>query len=187
MNKTMVISNFPACGKTWLTENAGSLDVALDISVKELDSSRYNKSNPEWVLHYAEDVEAEIGKYDFIVVSMQDEFLEALNNRGIPFVTVGPNNAEWLDEKKRRLIKQQWFGRFLLRNNSHIKDFNSWLIKLQMHYDDWTSVDGLTKHNPVSFFLLNQDQYLSDIIADLYYKKEHYEEYDASKRGEGNA
>lgn len=35
------------------------------------------------------------------------------------------------------------------------------------------------RYKPVSWFPLAENQYLSDIIRDLYFKKETYEEYDA--------
>ena len=62
----------------------------------------------------------------------------------------------------------------MLRDNSHIKNFEKWLSDLMDNYDNWTSVSHLTKCNPVSFFLLKEDQYIADIIADLYWKKEQY-------------
>ena len=177
MKRTMVISTFPACGKTWLAKNMTTLPTGEEITVLELDSGRYDKSNPFWYNQYAVDVWHATGKYDFILVSMQDVFLEELHKLNVPFVTVGPNNTSWSDPIERQLVKQQWFGRFLLRDNSHIKDLDAWMQRLKEHYDEWTSEDGLTVHNPVTFFTLNQNQYLSDIISDLYWKKEHYDVY----------
>lgn len=58
------------------------------------------------------------------------------------------------------IIKQQWFGRFILRDNSHISNFESWLELLKNNYDEWTSVENLTKYNPVSFFLLKENEYI---------------------------
>lgn len=181
MIKTMVISAFPACGKTWLAKNWDTTNLGKEkVTALELDSSRYDKTQFDWVKAYVADVRANVGKHDFIFVSMQDAFLEELKNEGIPFVTVGPNNADWATPLERRLVKQQWFGRFVLRDNGHIKDFDAWLDTLRTHYDEWTSVAGLTAHSPVAFFLLRQDQYLSDIIEELYLKKEHYDRYNAS-------
>lgn len=100
--------------------------------------------------------------------------MQELNKRNIPFVVIAPDNSEWTSDKERQLIKQQWFGRFLLRDNGHIKNFNEWLELLRNNYDEWTSIDHLNKYKPVSFFLLDQNQYISDIIRDLYCKKETY-------------
>lgn len=179
--KTLIISAFPGCGKTYLYQNQGKLgfkhfgkDVVF--SVCDSDSSRYEKHDG-WERQYVDDMEERLGTVDFLLVAQQDEMLAELESRKIPFVIVAPNNAMWLPEEERRLIKQQWFGRFVLRNNSHIRDFNRWFTSLKEKYDDWTSVERLMEHNPVSLFLLKQDQYLSSIITDLYYKKEAHSFY----------
>ena len=188
MTKTMIISTFPACGKTWLAKNYqrniiqnANRDTER-YTCLEIDSSQFSRDNDKWYEKYVDAVQEAIGKYDFIFVSMQDVFLEELHNRNIPFVVVAPNNSQWVTAEQARVIKQQWFGRFLLRDNSHIKDFNSWLNKLITKYDEWTSIDCLSSHSPADIFLLNQDEYLSSIISKLYFKKEHYPDiYDANK------
>ena len=106
-----------------------------------------------------------------------------MDKQGIPYIIVEPDNIIWNDSelpertKERQLIKQQWFGRFVLRDNSHIKDFLKWLKHIEEIYDERTSLDFINKHHQLSFFTLNQNQYLSDIIDDLYWKKEHYDFY----------
>lgn len=97
-----------------------------------------------------------MGTVDFIFISQQEGVLKKLKIRGISFVVVAPDNSEWVSEKERMLTKQQWFGKFLLRDNSHIRDFDSWLKKLITHYDDWTIVEHLIQFDPVSFFLLKK-------------------------------
>ena len=90
--------------------------------------------------------------------SQHENVLYELNNRCIPFVVISPDNADWTSTPNRQLIKQQWFSRFILRDNSHITDFNQWLDLLKDNYDKWTSIEHLVKYHPVSFFLLNQNQ-----------------------------
>ncbi len=105
--------------------------------------------------------------------------LDEIDKRNIPYVIVEPDNLVWNvmespeRQKERRLIKQQWFGRFVLRDNSHIEDFDRWLTHIKDIYDDRTGHEFLKRHKQKAFFLLKQDQYLSDIIDDLYWKKEH--------------
>lgn len=178
MKKTMIISTFPACGKTYLykhQENIKIHDITGEISPTfcDLDSSAYCKGE-NWEKNYIDDIERKIGSVDFILISQHDEVLAELHKREIPFVVVSPDNSEWLSEKERDLIKQQWFGRFLLRDNSHIKNFESWLNHLKINYDNWTSIDSLYKYDPVTVFTLQATEYLSDIIKDLYWKKEHF-------------
>ena len=177
---TMIISAFPACGKTYLQQNQDILSIRCLGEEKKLtfcdsESSRYKKKEG-WEKEYVADIEKKLGTIDFLFISQHEGVLQELNRRGIPFVVVAPNNASWTHDSERQLIKQQWFGRFVLRDNSHIKDFNDWLERLKAHYDEWTSVEHLEKYKPVSFFLLKADEYLSDIITDLYWKKETYTE-----------
>lgn len=182
---TMIISAFPGCGKTYLYENQGRLifpylGERMKFKFSDSDSSRYKKERG-WEKNYVNDVEKKLGTVDFLFISQHEEVLQELHNRDIPFIVVSPNNAYWTSDSDRQLVKQQWFGRFVLRDNSHIKDFSSWLSELKCNYDDWTSIEHITKYAPVSFFLLDETQYISDIIADLYWKKETYQKEYCSK------
>lgn len=167
---TLVISAFPACGKTYLA-NDGFLECI------DLDSSKFNDGTKEWVFKYVSAIKDLMGKVNFILVSQHGELLKELDNQGIPFVVVAPNNADWLTDKERNLIKQQWFGRFILRDNSHIKDFNTWLNTMKENYDKWTNLENLMKHHPLEVFTLQSNEYLSDIIEEVFwFNKERVDE-----------
>ena len=173
--KTLIISAFPGCGKTHLFLN----QAAYGYSIADSDSSKFPKIK-DWEKTYVDHIEKYIGNVDFIMFCQYPEVLCELHNRNIPFVVVAPNNDETLlSDKERQLIKQQWFGRFILRDNSHIKDINSWIKELSTNYEKWTKYEYLMRYKPVSWFPLAEAQYLSDIIRDLYFKKETYEMYDA--------
>lgn len=181
MKKTMIISAFPACGKTYLYENQDTLNFKYlgenqKFTFCDSDSSQYEKCNG-WEKQYVDNIEKKLGSIDFLFISQHESVLSELESRHIPFVVISPDNSEWISNMERQFIKQQWFGRFILRDNSHIKDFNSWLNSLKDNYDKWTSIEQITKYNPVSFFLLKENQYISDVIEDLYWKKEHYDCY----------
>lgn len=142
-------------------------------SFLDSDSSKFEKKE-NWTNMYIEHIKSQIGTVDFIFVANHDCVLQALKESGLPFVVVTPDNSPWLDDKERQLIKQQWFGRFILRNNSHISDFQTWLKHLKERYDEKTSLEHVAQYNPVAHFTLKESQYLSDIIEDLYWKKERY-------------
>lgn len=183
--KTMIVSAFPACGKIYLYENQDDLLFSyLGESIKftflDSDSSKYKK-HEGWEKEYVDDLEKKLGTADFLFICQYPEVLAELEKRNTPFVVVAPDNSEWISIQGRRCIKQQWFGRFVLRDNNHIKDFNKWVSDLKENYDMWTTIEWLTKYNPVSFFLLKQDEYLSSIIEDLYWKKERYACYTVSE------
>lgn len=177
MKKTLIVSVFTGCGKTYFTEHQNAYGYAACDS----DSSYYEKYNG-WEVEYVSDIlkRAKSGKYDFVFVCQTEIVLNEMDKRGIPYVIVEPDNIIWNEFetkdriKERKLIKQQWMGRLVLRNNDHVKDFEKWFSHIKEIYDERTSLNFINKHKQLSFFTLNQNQYLSDIIDDLYWKKEHY-------------
>lgn len=178
--KTLIVSAFAGCGKTWLAENQGS----IGYSMRDSDSSYYEKTQG-WESEYVSNIveHAKLGKYDFIFICQTESVLSEMDNRGIPYVIVEPDNIVWDEfepnerKKQRQLIKQQWMGRLVLRNNSHIKDFDEWFGHIKEKYDERTSISFINRHKQLLFFTLNQDQYLSDVIDDLYWRKERYDLY----------
>lgn len=180
MKRTMIISVFAGCGKTWLANHQDQ----YGYSIWDSDSSTYEKTSG-WERKYISSFteEAKSGKYDFIFVCQTESVIDEMDRQKIPYVIVEPDNIVWNEQeseeraKERQLIKQQWFGRFVLRNNSHIKDFPKWLSHIKDIYDERTGLGFISMHNPISFFVLKQDQYLSDIIDNLYWKKEHCDFY----------
>lgn len=180
MKKTLIVSVFAGCGKTWLTKH----QERFRYTIRDSDSSTYEKSDG-WEKQYITDFvkQAKTGKYDFVFVCQTESVIDEMDRQGIPYVIVEPDNIVWNKYEtkertmERQLIKQQWFGRFALRDNSHIKDFSKWLNHIKEIYDERTGLEFINKHKQVSFFTLNQNQYLSDIIDDLYWKKEHYDFY----------
>lgn len=164
--KTMIISAFPGCGKTYIYENQSK----YNYKIMDSDSSKFEKHDG-WEFEYVEHIINNIGKYDFIFVAQYPNVLKLLSINNIPFIVVAPDNSKNLSIKERQLIKQQWFGRFLLRNNSHIKNLEKWLKELNDNYELWTSYDHLTMYKPSELVLLKEDEYLSDKIEELYLKK----------------
>ena len=180
MKKTLIVSVFAGCGKTWLTKHQDQFNYTM----RDSDSSTYEKVKG-WEKEYISDFmkAAKSGKYDFVFVCQTESVIDEMDNQGIPYVIVEPDNIVWNEYEtkeralERQLIKQQWFGRFVLRDNSHIKDFEKWLNHIKEIYDERTGLDFINKHKQLSFFTLSQNQYLSDIIDDLYWKKEHHDFY----------
>lgn len=180
MKKTLIVSVFAGCGKTWLSTH----QERFGYTMRDSDSSAYEKSKG-WEKRYISNIieQARTGRYDFIFVCQTESVLNEMDANGIPYIIVEPDNIKWGEaelperKKQRQLIKQQWMGRLVLRDNSHIKDFNKWFDHIKEIYDERTGLDFINKHNQISFFVLNQNEYLSDIIDDLYWKKEHYDIY----------
>ena len=163
----MIVSAFNKYRKTYLYRNQEK----FGYKILDSESSKF-KQQEGWEKEYVNHIISNIGKYDFIFISKHPVVLQELNNRNIPFIMVSPNNSSNLSDKERQLIKQQWFGRFILRDNSHIKDFDKWLKRQIENYDDRTSNEHLTLYNPIKVVLLRENEYLSDRIDELYIEKE---------------
>lgn len=124
MNKrTVVVSAFPCCGKTYAFENYQDKYSMLDS-----DSSQFSwiyetewerdcekgsypvtvkKRNPEFPKNYIEHIKENIGKVDIIFVSSHLQVREALEEADIRYCTVYP--------KKEML--NEWVGRMYRRGN----------------------------------------------------------------------
>ena len=164
----IIISCFPGCGKTHLCQNADCTSKIID-----LDAADYTIQK-EWPQNYFNAIISLLETYEIILISQDEEILELLSLSQLPFYIVAPNNSDMISDKKRNIIKQQWFGRFFLRDNSHIKNstgIEPWFELLLSNYDKWTSIDHLQKHHPSKIFLLDEDEYLADIIVTI--KKQH--------------
>lgn len=161
--KSIIISTFPGCGKTFFFKN----QIEFGCSVMDLDSYVF-KRYKNWENIYVEHILNSIGKVDFILITQQFNILDMLHFNNQQFVTVAPRNEKCMDSKERQLIKQQWFGRFYLRDNSHIENLDLWLKKLNRNYNTWTNADIIKTHYPFCHFMLNENEYLTDIIEKIY-------------------
>lgn len=148
MRRTMVVSVFAGCGKTWLANHQNK----YGYSMRDSDSSTYEKT-AGWEKEYINSFmkEAKSGKYDFIFVCQTESVIDEMDRQKIPYVIVEPDNIVWNEQeskeraKERQIIKQQWFGRFILRDNSHIKNFSKWLNHMKDIYDERTGLGQTAK------------------------------------------
>lgn len=157
----IIISCFPGCGKTYLCESA-----VCSLKTIDLDAANYAVQK-DWPQNYFSAIISLFETYEIILISQHEEILELLNLNHFPFYIVAPNNSDMTSEKKRNIIKQQWFGRFFLRDNLHIKNTTSieqWFDLLLSNYNKWTSIEHLQKHHPSQIYLLDENEYLTDII-----------------------
>lgn len=164
----IIISCFPGCGKTYLCQKSDYISKIID-----LDAADYTIQK-EWPRNYFHAIISLLEKYEIILISQHEEILELLNLNHFSFYIVAPNNSDMISDKKRNIIKQQWFGRFFLRDNSHIKNstgIEQWFQLLLLNYNKWTSIEHLQKYHPSKIFLLDESEYLTDIIAMI--KKQH--------------
>ena len=150
MKKARVISAFPACGKTYLFNSRKDLDIL------DSDSSKFswiNKDgkkirNPAFPNNYIKHIKENIGKVDFIFVSSHKDVRKALDDAGVEFYVVYPED----------FCRAAWIGRCFLRGSG--ADFCQMLAD---NWNDWISEMqecALThKH-----YVLGSYEYLSNAI-----------------------
>ena len=80
---TVVISAFPATGKSYLVRNQP------DLNILDSDSSTFDKEN--FPANYIEHIKSQLGKVDVILVSSHQEVRDALSQSNINHTLVYPN------------------------------------------------------------------------------------------------
>lgn len=130
--RTVVVSAFPCCGKTYAFENYQDKYSMLDSDSSEFSWSyqkgedknnwTVRKRNSEFPNNYIKHIKENIGKVDIIFVSSHLQVREAMEEAGIHYCTVYP--------KKEML--NEWVGRMYRRGNDY--EF----IKFQIeHWDEF--------------------------------------------------
>lgn len=154
--KTLIVSAFPGCGKSYLAQNCKIDNYTF------CDKDNGYLDNEEQFKTYVSEILELVGKFDFILISQYPQILKMLYSLHIPYIVIAPNNISYLSTNTKQLIKQQWFGRFYLRKNS-----SEWINLIYNNYDKWTSLHHLKSMRPKKIILLNYNEYLSDIMLDL--------------------
>ena len=146
--RTVVVSAYPCCGKTYAFEHYQD-----KYSILDSDSSKFSwihnedgtkVRNPEFPANYIKHIKENIGKVDFIFISSHLEVRKAMEETGIRYCTVYP--------KKEML--NEWVGRMYRRGD------NDYVIKL--HIDHWEEFMNNITFEPYGFGLcrLGNNEYL---------------------------
>jgi len=147
MNKTRIISAFPACGKTTLFEKGYEGAVILDS-----DSSNYSWSSPEvrdpdFPDNYMQHIKENIGKVDYIFVSSHIDVRNALDSHGLAWCFVVPDKS----------LMMEWIGRCYVRGDSY-----GFIDTLTKNWDNWTGQNSDPMPNAQS--TLKSGQHLEDAM-----------------------
>ena len=163
MAETKIIAAFPACGKTYYTENREDNYTVLDCD-SSLFSWLYKSTykfgeslkgckrvqNTNFPANYVEYIKKNIGKYDYILISSHASVREALKDAGIDFAVVFPKQS----------LKEEWVGRCFIRGSG--EEFCKLIAD---HWDDWIlQMEQEVIHNNRNFYRLDHNEYLSDAI-----------------------
>ena len=167
--KTIVISAYPCCGKSYIVENQKKIfrgitnDSGEKISVADSDSSGYSwiyedgertdKRHPDFPNNYIEHIKGLMGKVDFIFVSSHKIVREALRDNNIEFVMVIPDKRE-LNEWMVRMYNREDTDEFI---NNQIDHWDEWLNEIEEETDTYSKL-----------IKLHRKEFLSDVITDLF-------------------
>lgn len=173
---TCILAVYPGCGSTYLWENQKTMEFK---SVGENIHPTFSKIkiNP-WEVHidytkFMNDILSEVGKVDFVLIPIDSVLIACLNAGNIPFVLVLPEVFK-SGSKDQLLMKQQWLGRLLLKEYKSLGDIQGWVDSQLQKFDTYVYDEFLDDSNPMTWFTLKCNQYISDLIGDLYWRKETY-------------
>lgn len=142
---TIVISGFPAVGKSYLFKNK-KLDV-LDSDSSKFSWIKKGERNPDFPNNYIKHIKENIGKVDVILVSSHKDVRDALVANDIDFILVYPDKS----------LKEEYLKRYEERGSP--KEFIDMIDK------NWNGfIDELDEQKGCEKIKLKEGQYLSDVI-----------------------
>ena len=126
--KTIVISAFPACGKSYLYNNYnGKPFTMLDSDSSKFswiykDGVKTDERNPNFIEDYMKHIKENIGKVDVIFVSSHKEVRAALREYGIYYVQIYPE-ISMKDEMLRRMVERGNDEKFIKFQEENFEKF----------------------------------------------------------------
>lgn len=167
--RTLVISAFPGCGKTYIAENCKNMiGTLLDVEnpiILDADESAFSwiiergingkrMRNPNFPQNYIQHIESNMGIADLIFVSSHKEVRDALTTANIEYWLVYPELS----------AKDSWIGRIFNRKPESESNIN--ICKdLSLNWEKLIT-DCYTDKNE-NQYTLEGDVYLSDVM-DVY-------------------
>ena len=152
---TIIISAMFCCGKTYLYRNQTKysiidLDEELDPKPKGNESKKVRDIMKK---DYISKIKECLGLYDFIFIAPRPHILQGLVYNHIPYISVCPKNTpecfkEWERRNMERCSMWLWNA---CKNHWH------YLLKKMM-----------TDKSAKAVYTLNENEYLSDIIDQIY-------------------
>ena len=138
----VIISGFSHIGKSYLIKNK-------NINCIDFDTCYFKKID-NWVNIYVECVLALKEKYDYVLITTYGEVLNELNKRNIEYYLVYP----------KRELKEEYRNRAIKRGSD--KDF------IEGFFSRWdTHIDDCIKNKNKNKIVLNENEYLNDVIYQI--------------------
>lgn len=154
MKKTLVISAFPGCGKTYFFNNFKNFLVSDSDSsnfswIKDSEGNNTTQRNPEFPKNYIDHIKNNIGVYDIIFVSSHNVVVEALKNNNIDFTIVYPDIE----------LKEDFLERYKNRGNNE-----SFIKFISEHFEEFVkAIDDDVSLNKIK--LTKEKRFLKDVIS----------------------
>ena len=156
----LVISAYPACGKSYYYKKHSLYATEGNGTEKILDSDSSNFSwiydessnktdlrNPDFPDNYIQYIKKHLDKEDIIFVSSHESVREALHKNKIPFAIAVPSSD----------MKEEWLKRMKERGNDET------FIQLQdEHWDEWVNDCIRDRRAVCTCILLPEHQYLDE-------------------------
>lgn len=166
--KTVIVSAFPACGKSYMFENQdkyGTTCLDSDSSefswVKDSKGNNTSERNPEFPANYIRHIKDHIGKVGVIFVSSHDVVVDALEENALSYVKVVPSTE----------CKVEWVGRFWLRGND-----DKFICFIRDNREEFTDPrKDLSKNHMIGKVVLSSNKYITDHIDFIESCISHYE------------
>lgn len=159
INKTIIVSAFPGCGKSTfhksMLEGNYKVNISPDKSITsdfclfDSDSSNFNKDHfPENYITHLKVLSNGTG-CKMILVSSHDIVRKEMFLEGIPYLLVYPS----------REIKEEYIQRYIDRGNNDL-----FINLLKEKWDDF--IDSCEKDPTVYKLILKSGQYLTDVLLE---------------------
>jgi len=169
--KTIIVSAFPACGKSYVFQNQDKLltnfscldsDSSEFSWVKDSEGNNTKERNPDFPNNYIQHIKDNIGKVDIIFVSSHSEVVNALEDNELRWVKVVPSGE----------CKAEWIGRFWLRGND-----NGFIEFISSNWDSFTDTlqEDLKREYLENVVTLRGSTYLSYYLGSILTTSGNYE------------
>ena len=137
--KTILCASFCGTGKTFICENSR-------IKAVEVEYWKYKGIEKEFI----QDIKKHIGVVDIVFLQTDTESLNLIKNEGLEIILIYP----------QKNLRNEYLDRYIERDNPY--DF----IGTMMKYWD-KNIDELSNRNYCKHFVLEKNQYITDIIHQI--------------------
>ena len=155
MKNTIVISAFPACGKTYAFENYQDTYSILDSDsslfswIRDENGESTGERNPNFINDYILHIKNNLGKVDYIFVSSHKDIRSAMTDSSIEFYTIYP----------KKMLLNEWVGRMYRRGND--SKF------IQNIIDGWDAFMAEIEHSNLygnKIYRLDRNEYINQVL-----------------------